>query len=121
MKVTKWPCHFLNSNSKYVNLELDNRYNSIDDPNQFYYRSDHFHFVKNNIPVIFYFNGLHKDYHKPTDTAEKIEYRLLKDRIKLIFFTAWELANRDKAIEVDKNVDYSKLRNCRRYLKLYNL
>ena len=109
------------ANRNTIKLNLDYKYNDIDQSECIYYRSDHFHFVKNNIPVIFYFNGLHKDYHKPTDTAEKIEYRLLKDRIKLIFFTAWELANRDKAIEVDKNVDYSKLRNCRRYLKLYNL
>ena len=109
------------ANRNTTKLYLDYKYNDIDQSECIYYRSDHFHFVKNNIPVIFYFNGLHKDYHKPTDTAEKIEYRLLKDRIKLIFFTAWELANRDKAIEVDKNVDYSKLINCRRYLKLYNL
>ena len=91
----------LNSNSKYVNLELDNRYNSIDDPNQFYYRSDHFHFVKNNVPAIFYFSGVHEDYHKPTDTADKILYDVLEKRIKLIFHTAWELANRDERIKLN--------------------
>ena len=109
------------TNKNTTNLYLDYKYNDIDQSECIYYRSDHFHFVKNNIPAIFYFNGVHEDYHKPTDTVEKIEYKLLKDRIKLIFFTAWELANRNKSIEVDKNVDYSKLINCKRYLKLYNL
>ncbi len=109
------------TNKNTTNLYLDYKYNDIDQSECIYYRSDHFHFVKNNIPAIFYFNGVHEDYHKPTDTVEKIEYELLKDRIKLIFFTAWELANRNKSIEVDKNVDYSKLINCKRYLKLYNL
>ena len=109
------------TNKNTTKLFLDYKFNDIDQSDCIYYRSDHFHFVKNNIPAIFYFNGLHEDYHKPTDTAEKIEYELLKERIKLIFFTAWELANRNKSIEVDKNVDYSELVNCRRYLKLYNL
>ena len=109
------------TNKNTTKLYLDYKYNYIDQSECIYYRSDHFHFVKNNIPAIFYFNGVHEDYHKPTDTADKIEYELLKDRIKLVFYTAWELANRNKSIEVDKNVDYSELVNCRRYLKLYNL
>lgn len=90
------------TNTKYVNLELDYTFNDDNDPNRFYYRSDHYNFAKNNIPVIFYFNGTHEDYHKPTDTADKIEYDLLETRTRLIFYTAWELANRDKRIIVDK-------------------
>jgi len=92
-------------NSKYTNIELDYKYNDIDDPNRFYFRSDHYNFAKNNIPVIFYFNGTHDDYHKPTDTPDKIEYDLLENRTRLIFYTAWELANRDKRIVVDKAKD----------------
>ena len=91
----------LEANEKYANLELDFRYNDINDPNQFYYRSDHYHFVKNNIPSIFYFSGVHEDYHKPTDTAEKILYEPYKRRVKLIFHTAWGLANRDERIELN--------------------
>ena len=59
--------------------------------------------VKNNIPVIFYFSGTHEDYHQPTDTAEKIRYDLLTKRTRLIFHTAWEIANMDERIEVDQN------------------
>ena len=87
--------------NNYANLELDFRFNDINDPNQFYYRSDHYHFVKNNIPSIFYFSGVHEDYHKPTDTAEKILYEPYKRRVKLIFHTAWGLANSEERIKLN--------------------
>ena len=89
-------------NSKYTQIELDYTYNDENDPNRFYYRSDHYNFAKNNVPVIFYFNGTHDDYHRPTDTPDKIEYDLLENRTKLVFHTAWELANRPERIVVDK-------------------
>ena len=89
-------------NHKFTNLELDYTYNADDDPNRFYYRSDHYNFAKNNIPVIFYFNGTHADYHKHTDTPDKIEYELMAKRAQLIFHTAWEVANREECIKVDK-------------------
>ncbi|MGY5849783.1 M28 family metallopeptidase [Salegentibacter sp. F14] len=92
-------------NSEFMNMELDYTYNDENDPNRFYYRSDHYNFAKNNIPVIFYFNGVHPDYHQPTDTAEKIEYEALKKRAQLIFLTAWEIANRDERLVVDKATD----------------
>lgn len=88
-------------NAKFTNINLDYTYNSDDDPNQYYYRSDHYNFAKNNIPVIFYFNGTHQDYHKPTDTPDKINYNLLAKRTQLIFYTAWELANREHKVLVD--------------------
>ena len=90
-------------NNRTVNLELDYRFNAWDDPNRFYERSDHWHFAKNNIPVIFYFSGTHEDYHQPSDTAEKIRYDLLTKRTRLIFHTAWEIANMDERIEIDQN------------------
>ena len=89
-------------NKKYTNLELDYTYNDDNDPNRFYYRSDHYNFAKNNIPVIFYFNGTHADYHQPGDTPDKIEYGLLAKRTQLIFLTAWEIANRESRITADK-------------------
>jgi Zn-dependent M28 family amino/carboxypeptidase len=89
------------ANKKYVNLELDYTYNDDNDPNRFYYRSDHYNFAKKNIPVIFYFNGTHEDYHQTSDTAEKINYELLAKRSKLIFFTAWEIANQEERIKVN--------------------
>lgn len=87
---------------KYSTLELDYKYNDENDPNRFYYRSDHYNFAKNNIPIIFYFNGVHADYHKISDTPDKIEYDLMTERARLIFHTAWEVANREKRITADK-------------------
>lgn len=89
-------------NKKYASLQLDYTYNDENDPNRFYYRSDHYNFAKNNIPVIFYFNGTHDDYHRPGDTPDKINYDLLENRTRLIFYTAWEIANRENRLNVDK-------------------
>lgn len=89
-------------NEKYTNINLDYKYNDENDPNRFYYRSDHYNFVKNNVPIIFYFNGTHVDYHKPTDTPDKINYELLENRARLVFHTAWEVANKETRIIADK-------------------
>ncbi|MCW4470168.1 M28 family metallopeptidase [Flavobacterium sp. MFBS3-15] len=91
------------ANKKYTKLDLDYKYNDRKDPNQFYFRSDHYNFAKKGIPIIFYFNGVHADYHKPGDTPDKIEYDLLAKRAQLAFVTAWELANRDNRPVVDKD------------------
>ena len=90
-------------NDKYINLELDYKYNDEDDPNRYYYRSDHYNFAKNNIPVIFYFNGVHADYHKPSDTIDKIHFPKVEKISRYIFLTAWELANRDERLKL--NID----------------
>ena len=89
------------TNSETINMELDYRFNAKDDPNRFYYRSDHYNFARFGIPIIFYFSGTHEDYHMPTDDPEKIEYDLLESRTRLIFHTAWNIANRDERIVVD--------------------
>lgn len=89
-------------NAKYTNIALDYTYNDENDPNRFYYRSDHYNFAKNNIPIIFYFNGTHADYHRESDSPEKINYDLLENRTRLVFHTAWEVANRANKLIVDK-------------------
>ena len=83
-------------------LELDYTYNDENDPNRFYYRSDHYNFAKNGIPIIFYFNGTHQDYHQPTDTPEKIDYQKMKYIGDLVFYTAWNIANRTNKLTIDK-------------------
>lgn len=90
-----------NANNQYAQLTLDYKYNVIGEPEQIYFRSDHYNFVKKGIPAIFYYNGSHEDYHKSTDTADKIDYDLLKKRVQLIFATAWELANRKERITLN--------------------
>jgi Zn-dependent M28 family amino/carboxypeptidase len=95
-----------NANSTYTNLALDYTFNAPDDPNRFYYRSDHYNFAKNNIPVIFYFSGVHEDYHRPGDDPEKIHYGKTAEIGQLVFYTAWQLANQTKRIEVDRVNDF---------------
>jgi hypothetical protein len=90
-------------NKKYTNLELDYKYNDRNDPNRFYYRSDHYNFAKNGIPSVFLFSGTHEDYHKPGDDVDKIEFDALTKRTQLAFVIAWEIANRDKRLVVDKD------------------
>ncbi|MEI6409072.1 MAG: M28 family peptidase [Bacteroidota bacterium] len=89
-------------NEEHDKLELDYKYNAKDDPNHYYERSDHYNFAEKGIPAIFYFNGTHADYHRPTDTADKINFDALAKRAKLAFYTAWEVANRPGRIMIEK-------------------
>ncbi len=89
------------ANNTYSKMVLDYKYDDPNDQNRFYYRSDHYNFAKNNIPIIFYFNGVHEDYHKQTDEVKKINFEALTKRAQLVFYTAWELANRPTKPKVD--------------------
>lgn len=90
-------------NAAYTKMDLDYKYNDPQDPERIYYRSDHYNFAKHKIPIIFYFNGLHADYHRPGDDVEKIDFRLAEKTARLVFYTAWEIANRDERLKVDSN------------------
>jgi Zn-dependent M28 family amino/carboxypeptidase len=96
--------HYLSekANIESVNLSLDYKFDDENDPQQIYYRSDHYNFAKNNIPVIFYYNGTHEDYHLPTDTPDKIDFPLMKKRVQLIFKTAWKLVNETERPKLNK-------------------
>jgi hypothetical protein len=91
------------ANKKYINLTIDYKYNDKADKNRFYYRSDHYNFAKHGIPSVFLFNGTHADYHKATDEVEKIEFDALTKRTQLAFAIAWEIANRENRLVVDKD------------------
>lgn len=91
----------LDINKKYTGLDLDYKFNDPKDPLRIYYRSDHYNFARKGVPVIFYFDGIHADYHKPSDTPDKINYDLMEKRAKLVFYTAWEMANRDSMLKRD--------------------
>lgn len=88
-------------NKIYTNLIYDYTYNDQNHPDRLYYRSDHWNFAKKNIPIIFYFDGIHEDYHKPSDEVSKIEFDLMAKRAQSVFYTAWEIANRDQRIVAD--------------------
>jgi hypothetical protein len=91
------------ANNTYLLMSLDYTFNDENDPNRYYSRSDHYNFAKKGVPVIFYFNGTHKDYHKSTDTFDKINFGKLLNSTKLVYFTAWDIANRN-----DRVINYKK-------------
>jgi hypothetical protein len=90
-----------NANNTYTKMDLDYKYDDPNDPNRFYYRSDHYNFAKHGVPIIFYFNGVHADYHGLGDEVSKINFPLLAKRAQLVFYTAWDLLNADKKPVVD--------------------
>ena len=102
--------HYLSEkiNNTFFNINIDYRYNEENESNHYYERSDHYNFALKGIPVIFYFNGVHEDYHKETDTPDKINYPLLEKRTKLIFATAWQIANQENRLVIDEDNELLK-------------
>lgn len=88
-------------NEKFTKLELDYKFNDPKDPERIYYRSDHYNFARKGVPIIFFFDGIHKDYHKPSDTVDKINFDIMEKRARFIFLTAWEMANRNEMLKRD--------------------
>jgi len=89
------------TNDTYTKMSFDYTYNDVNHPTNLYKRSDHWNFAKNGIPIIFYFDGIHEDYHLPSDEVDKIDFDLLAKRAQCIFYTAWEIANRENRITAD--------------------
>lgn len=90
------------ANRNSSNLTLDYRFDDPKDPNRIYFRSDHYNFARKGIPVLFFYDGMLKaDYHKPTDTIEKINWDLYAKRVQMIFTTAWDIANRNDMLKRD--------------------
>jgi len=89
-------------NKQYVNIALDYKYDDPNDQNRIYYRSDHYNFAKKGVPILFFYDGmLGADYHRPTDTVDKIQFGIMEQRTKLVFHTAWVIANRDEMLKRD--------------------
>jgi hypothetical protein len=99
------------ANNKYVKMQLDYKFNDPKDPNQIYFRSDHYNFARKGVPIIFYYDGmLGADYHKPTDTPDKITFNLMMRRAQLVFYTAWEMANRNEMLKRDMALPAARMR-----------
>jgi hypothetical protein len=94
--------------NNYLKMKLDRKYNDLNHPSRYYYRSDHYNFAEKGVPIIFYFNGTHADYHRITDTPDKINYPMMAKRAQLVFYTAWEMANRNEMLKRDKTLEKPK-------------
>ncbi len=89
------------ANKETARLKLDYTFNDPNDPNRYYERSDHYNLAQKGIPVIFYTSGDHPDYHKPTDTWDKISFGMMETTVRLIYQTAWILTNRQDRLAID--------------------
>ena len=89
-------------NKQYLNLTYDFRYDDPTDPNRFFFRSDHYNYARKGIPIVFFFAGVHEDYHRPGDSADKIDYQKMENVSRTIYMTLWEIANRATRPKLDK-------------------
>ncbi|MBL8180649.1 MAG: M28 family peptidase [Blastocatellia bacterium] len=92
------------TNSGFLKLGYDYKYDDPKDPNRFFFRSDHFHYAQNGIPVTFWFDGEHEDYHQPGDHPDKIDYQKMEKVTRTIFLTMWELTDLKERPKVDKEL-----------------
>lgn len=90
------------TNKAFLNLSFNYKYDDPNDPERYFYRSDHFNYAKKGIPIIFYMDGDHADYHRVTDSIEKIDFPHMEKVARTIMATGWELANRATRPKVDK-------------------
>jgi len=89
-------------NKSYLNLGFDKRYDDPGDPNRFFYRSDHYNYAKKGIPIVFFFDGTHEDYHRPGDSPDKIDYEKMEKVTRTVYMLLWEIAIRPARVRVDK-------------------
>jgi Zn-dependent M28 family amino/carboxypeptidase len=100
-----------NVNRSFLNLTYDTKYDDPNDPNRFFSRSDHYNYARKGIPIIFFFDGVHEDYHRPGDSAEKIDYVKMEKITRTIYMTLWEVANRASRVKVDKPLPTGMVRS----------
>jgi Zn-dependent M28 family amino/carboxypeptidase len=91
-------------NKSFLNLQFDYRYDDPNDPNRFFFRSDHYNYARKGIPIVFFFDGVHEDYHRPGDEPQKIDYQKMEKVARTIYLTLWEVANRSTRVKVDKQL-----------------
>jgi Zn-dependent M28 family amino/carboxypeptidase len=91
-------------NKQYLNLAYDYRFDDPSDPNRFFFRSDHYNYARKGIPIVFFFDGVHEDYHRPGDSVDKIDFQKMEKVARSIYLTLWEVANRPTRPKVDKQL-----------------
>jgi hypothetical protein len=91
-------------NRSYLNLNFNYKYDDPKDPERIFFRSDHFNYAQQGVPIIFYTDGEHEDYHQPSDTVDKIDFEQMEKITRTVYATAWELGNRAQRPRVDKKL-----------------
>ncbi|HVS80817.1 MAG TPA: M28 family peptidase [Pyrinomonadaceae bacterium] len=91
-------------NRSFLNIQFDYRYDDPNDPNRFFFRSDHYNYARKGIPIVFFFDGVHEDYHRPGDEPQKIDYQKMEKVARTVYMMLWEVANRATRVKVDKQL-----------------
>ena len=91
-------------NKSYLNLQFDFRYDDPNDPNRFFFRSDHYNYARKGIPIVFFFDGVHEDYHRPGDEPQKIDYVKMQNVSRTVYMMLWKITNRATRVKVDKQL-----------------
>jgi Zn-dependent M28 family amino/carboxypeptidase len=91
-------------NTSFLKVSFNYKYDDPSDPNRFFFRSDHFNYARKGVPIIFYFDGVHEDYHRSSDSPDKIDYQKMEKVARTVYATMWDLANRPARVVVDKQL-----------------
>ena len=91
-------------NNGYLKLHFNYRYDDPKDPNRFFFRSDHFNYAQKGIPIIFYFDGVHEDYHQVSDEVSKIDFHKMEEVTRTVYETLWSVSNLKKRPIIDKKL-----------------
>ncbi len=96
-------------NNSYLKLTFDYRYDDPADPNRFFFRSDHFNYARKGVPIIFYFDGVHEDYHRPGDEVSKIDFDKMQRVARTVFLTMWEIGDAPARPVIDKQLPAERM------------
>jgi hypothetical protein len=90
------------TNADFLKIKFNYKYDDPADREQIFYRSDHYNYARKGIPIIFYFDGVHEDYHRPGDEVSKIDFEKMSRVARTVYATGWNLANAKNRPVVDK-------------------
>lgn len=89
-------------NDKVHKMKLNDFYDRIDDPERIFYRSDHISYIEKGVPAVFFFSGIHENYHRQSDEIEAINFDQLLLNTQTIFAITYQMAMLDKTPVIDK-------------------
>jgi hypothetical protein len=88
-------------NDRYTRLKLDYTYQEPSHPDRFFFRSDHYPYLRYGIPAVWIFCGTTDDYHQPTDTEDRADYAKFERVTKLVYYATLEIGNRPGLLKLD--------------------